>query len=239
MATRMSWLSRTFPSRSSSCQSPGWPFQLSFHPLSWTLKCCLRTCHKGYITTSAPELLLGVVLLGSGTKSHEYQKVLKGRTGLSTVMLGQLSAHVFAKAQWPPPLLDCKILLPETIELYFSFWPLVNCDWATVVGREPWPPPMQHCSIWHSENFQMCFSLWQPDNRDLVTVHQKPPWPPPLQLEMQTAGVHFRPTPWPSFCCQTAMVHQVTVYLQASLPLLTIDSVTVCMRDLSVVSLEM
>ena len=173
-------------------------------------------------------------MLGSGTKSHEYQKVLKGRTGLSTVMLGQLSAHVFAKAQWPPPLLDCKILLPETIELYFSFWPLVNCDWATVVGREPWPPPMQHCSIWHSENFQMCFSLWQPVNRDLVTVHQKPPWPPPLQLEMQTAGVHFRPTHWPSFCCQTAMVHQATVYLQASMPLLTIDSVTVCMmRSLS------
>jgi len=54
---------------------------------------------QSYITTSAPELLLGVVLLGSGTKSHEYQKVLKGRTGLSTVMLGQLSAHVFAKAQ--------------------------------------------------------------------------------------------------------------------------------------------
>jgi len=46
--------------------------------------------------------------------------------------------------------------------------------------------------------------------------------------------VQFRPTPWPSFCCQTAVVHQATVYLQASLPVLTTNSVTVCMmRSLS------
>ncbi|PVH47880.1 hypothetical protein PAHAL_4G175600 [Panicum hallii] len=74
---------------------------------------------------------------------------------------------------------------------------------GTMVDKGLWPPPKQHCNNFPPETIQLYFSLWPPFSRDWATVQQSPPWPPPRQLDMQCAGVHLRPTPWPSFGCHT------------------------------------
>ncbi|KAG2596095.1 hypothetical protein PVAP13_5KG130887 [Panicum virgatum] len=77
---------------------------------------------------------------------------------------------------------------------------------AHVFDIGPGSPAKEHSYILLLETVSLCFNLLLPLSRDWVTVHQRQAMASYRRRPgIQSTGVQLRPTPWPSFGCDTVV----------------------------------